>query len=109
MTYRATGAAGVIGSNFVLDWLAQYEEKVINFDDLTYVGNLEDLASLNGDARHTRLLAANTMCKYIDYHVYSIGFAILVSMGLQVGCSQTLVLDESAKSFAMPFNGCVGD
>ena len=47
-----TGAAGFIGSNFVLDWLAQSDEKVINLDALTYAGNLENLASLQGDARH---------------------------------------------------------
>lgn len=48
-----TGGAGFIGSNFVLDWLAQNDEPVINLDKLTYAGNLENLASLEGDARHT--------------------------------------------------------
>ncbi|PKO48357.1 MAG: dTDP-glucose 4,6-dehydratase [Betaproteobacteria bacterium HGW-Betaproteobacteria-4] len=52
MTILVTGAAGFIGSNFVLDWLAQSDEPVINLDDLTYAGNLENLASLDGDARH---------------------------------------------------------
>jgi dTDP-glucose 4,6-dehydratase len=47
-----TGAAGFIGSNFVLDWLAQSDEQVINLDALTYAGNLENLASLDGDVRH---------------------------------------------------------
>src|SRR6185369_9430547 len=47
-----TGAAGFIGSNFVLDWLDQSEEPVINLDALTYAGNLENLAALDGDARH---------------------------------------------------------
>ena len=47
-----TGAAGFIGSNFVLDWLAQCDEPVINLDDLTYAGNLENLAAVNGDSRH---------------------------------------------------------
>jgi dTDP-glucose 4,6-dehydratase len=47
-----TGAAGFIGSNFVLDWLAQSDETIINFDALTYAGNLENLASLKNDARH---------------------------------------------------------
>jgi dTDP-glucose 4,6-dehydratase len=52
MTILVTGGAGFIGSNFVLDWLAQSNETVVNLDKLTYAGNLENLASLQGDARH---------------------------------------------------------
>ncbi|CDS53573.1 dTDP-glucose 4,6-dehydratase [Polaromonas sp. CG9_12] len=52
MTILITGAAGFIGANFVLDWLACNDEPVINLDKLTYAGNLETLASLQGDARH---------------------------------------------------------
>ncbi|MCU0773837.1 MAG: dTDP-glucose 4,6-dehydratase [Ideonella sp.] len=47
-----TGGAGFIGSNFVLDWLARSDEAVVNLDALTYAGNRENLASLEGDARH---------------------------------------------------------
>lgn len=47
-----TGGAGFIGSNFVLDWLAQSDEPVLNLDLLTYAGNRENLASLSGDPRH---------------------------------------------------------
>ncbi|MFI3181357.1 MAG: dTDP-glucose 4,6-dehydratase [Methylococcales bacterium] len=47
-----TGGAGFIGSNFVLDWLAQSDEPVINLDKLTYAGNLENLISLQNDSRH---------------------------------------------------------
>lgn len=47
-----TGGAGFIGSNFILDWLAQYDEPVINFDKLTYAGNINNLASVNKDPRH---------------------------------------------------------
>jgi len=47
-----TGGAGFIGSNFVLDWLSQCDEPVLNLDALTYAGNLENLAGLQGDARH---------------------------------------------------------
>jgi dTDP-glucose 4,6-dehydratase len=53
MTILITGGAGFIGANFVLDWLAQSDEAVINLDKLTYAGNLETLAGLAGDARHT--------------------------------------------------------
>ncbi len=45
-----TGGAGFIGANFVLDWLAHVNEPVVNIDKLTYAGNLENLASLQGDA-----------------------------------------------------------
>lgn len=47
-----TGGAGFIGANFVLDWLAGCDEPVLNLDKLTYAGNLQNLASLQGDARH---------------------------------------------------------
>lgn len=47
-----TGGAGFIGSNFVLDWVAQQDEPVINLDTLTYAGNLENLDSLQGNAKH---------------------------------------------------------
>ncbi len=52
MTVLVTGGAGFIGSNFVLDWLAQSDEPVVNLDALTYAGNLENLTALEGDARH---------------------------------------------------------
>jgi dTDP-glucose 4,6-dehydratase len=52
MTLLVTGGAGFIGANFVLDWLNASNETIINLDKLTYAGNPETLASLQGDARH---------------------------------------------------------
>lgn len=52
MAIVVTGGAGFIGSNFVLDWLRQCDEPVINIDKLTYAGNLGNLASLMNDQRH---------------------------------------------------------
>lgn len=47
-----TGGAGFIGSNFVLDWLAGSDEPVVNVDKLTYAGNRQNLASLEGNPAH---------------------------------------------------------
>lgn len=47
-----TGGAGFIGSNFVLDWFTVSDEAVVNFDKLTYAGNLENLASLRDNPNH---------------------------------------------------------
>ena len=57
MTILVTGAAGFIGSNFVIDWLAQSNETVVNLDKLTYAGNLHNLAALEGNPAHVFVLA----------------------------------------------------
>ena len=44
-----TGGAGFIGANFVLDWIANGDEPVVNLDKLTYAGNLHNLDSVQGD------------------------------------------------------------
>ena len=53
MTILVTGGAGFIGSNFVLDWLANpHAEPVVNLDKLTYAGNLANLEAVQNDTRH---------------------------------------------------------
>lgn len=47
-----TGGAGFIGSNFVLDWLQQSDEPVLNLDKLTYAGNLANLADIEFHPGH---------------------------------------------------------
>jgi dTDP-glucose 4,6-dehydratase len=47
-----TGGAGFIGSNFVLRLISQTVGKIINYDKLTYAGNLKNLISLQNDPRH---------------------------------------------------------
>ena len=48
-----TGGAGFIGANFVLSTIAATGEAIVNLDKLTYAGNLENLAPVTGDARHS--------------------------------------------------------
>ena len=80
--YLVTGGAGFIGSNFVLYLLGERDDvRIINVDALTYAGNLENLSSVEGDARHIFVHAdirdAETMAKLLaDYDPdYVINFA----------------------------------
>ena len=66
MTIIVTGAAGFIGSNFVLNWFEHRDEKVVALDKLTYAGNLENLKSVetnknygfvHGDIGDSKLVA----------------------------------------------------
>jgi len=50
-TLLVTGGAGFIGANFVLQAIAQ-GHRVVNLDKLTYAGNLDTLASLEGNDAH---------------------------------------------------------
>lgn len=53
MKILVTGGAGFIGSNFILYWLANHpDDFIINFDALTYAGNLENLSSLVGNSHY---------------------------------------------------------
>lgn len=47
MNILVTGGAGFIGSNFILYWMKNHpEDKIVNFDKLTYAGNLENLKDI---------------------------------------------------------------
>ena len=48
-----TGGAGFIGSNFILQRMQDRAISVINFDKLTYAGNLKNLESIGDDRRYT--------------------------------------------------------
>jgi dTDP-glucose 4,6-dehydratase len=50
-TWLVTGGAGFIGGNFVLDAVSR-GFRIVNLDALTYAGNRDTLASLDGDPRH---------------------------------------------------------
>jgi len=52
MTILVTGGAGFIGSAFVRMSIRQTDWRVINFDKLTYAGNLENLTSVAGNPRY---------------------------------------------------------
>jgi dTDP-glucose 4,6-dehydratase len=51
-TIVVTGGAGFIGSNFVLQWIAQADDSVVNLDLLTYAGNRRNLEANEKNPRH---------------------------------------------------------
>ena len=52
MNTLVTGGAGFIGSNFIKCWLEADENKVVNYDKLTYAGNLHNLEELKNNSRY---------------------------------------------------------
>ena len=52
-TYFITGGAGFIGGNFILNLMNSGQAKVINYDKLTYAGNLDTLSSIEGETGYT--------------------------------------------------------
>ncbi len=54
MKLLVTGGAGFIGSNFILYWMKNHpEDKIINFDKLTYAGNLENLKEVEKNPNYS--------------------------------------------------------
>ncbi len=53
MKLLVTGGAGFIGANFILYWMKQHpEDSIVNFDKLTYAGDLENLKEVEKNPRY---------------------------------------------------------
>ncbi len=53
MKLLVTGGAGFIGSNFILYWLKNHpDDEILNFDKLTYAGNLENLKEVENNPNY---------------------------------------------------------
>ncbi|MBI2032591.1 MAG: dTDP-glucose 4,6-dehydratase [Candidatus Levybacteria bacterium] len=54
MKLFVTGGAGFIGSNFILYWMKTHpEDQIVNFDKLTYAGNLENLKEVEKNPNYS--------------------------------------------------------
>lgn len=54
MKLLVTGGAGFIGSNFIRYWIQKYpNDSIVNFDKLTYAGNLENLKDIEHNQNYS--------------------------------------------------------
>jgi dTDP-glucose 4,6-dehydratase len=78
MKLLVTGGAGFIGSNFILYWIKNHpDDSVINFDKLTYAGNLENLKEVEKNPNYVFIEgdicdpeAVNRAMQSVDYVVH---------------------------------------
>jgi dTDP-glucose 4,6-dehydratase len=69
-TFFVTGGAGFIGGNFILNLMRSGQAKVINYDKLTYAGNLDTLSSLKDNPNYIfeqgDICDRNKVCKLFE-------------------------------------------
>lgn len=83
MKLLVTGGAGFIGSNFVLYMLQEHPTyEIINVDALTYAGNLENLKSIESNARHTFIQADIADVQQME-NIFAQGIDVVVNFAAE--------------------------
>ena len=77
MKLLVTGGAGFIGSNFVRYILEKYPKyKIINYDKLTYAGNLDNLIDIEKNQRHKFVKGDICDFKLVNKHMKGVDAVI---------------------------------
>jgi len=118
-TWLVTGGAGFIGGNFVLEAVAR-GIRVVNLDALTYAGNRDTLAAVEGDPRHVfvhgdigdRALVARLLAEYRPRAVLNFAAESHVDRSIdgpaafiQTNVVGTLVLLEAVRDYWKSLEG----
>lgn len=94
MKIFVTGGAGFIGSNFVLYWMRHHPaDFVVNFDALTYAGNLENLKELEGNPQY--LFMKGDICDAVSVEQSMQGCDIVVHFAAESHVDRS-IMDPSA-------------
>lgn len=77
MKLLVTGGAGFIGSNFILYWLTTYsEDTVVNFDKLTYAGNLTNLQPVQNNPHYQFIKGDIGDTNAVDQAIYGVDVVV---------------------------------
>lgn len=72
-----TGGAGFIGSNFIYFMLNKYlDYKIINFDALTYAGNINNLRNIENDPRYKFMKGDITLAKDVAAAMKDVDYVV---------------------------------
>ncbi len=94
MKLFVTGGAGFIGSNFVRLMLTRPGAEILNFDCLSYAGNLENLKEVENHPRYRFVRADITDAQQVDGCLAS-GFDAIVNFAAETHVDRSIV-DSSA-------------
>jgi dTDP-glucose 4,6-dehydratase len=84
MNLLVTGGAGFIGSNFVRYMLEKYPNyKVVNYDLLTYAGNLENLKDVENHPNYTFVKGDINNRELVDYLVKTQDIDVIVNFAAE--------------------------
>lgn len=84
MNILVTGGAGFIGSNFVHYMLKTYGDyRVINYDALTYSGNLANLTSVEQNSRYVFAKGAIQNCELVEHVVQRYEVDVIVNFAAE--------------------------
>jgi dTDP-glucose 4,6-dehydratase len=90
MKLFVTGGAGFIGSNFILYWMKQHlEDTIINFDKLTYAGNLENLKEVENNPHYH--FVKGDICEINDVEKAMQGVDIVVHFAAETHVDRSIL------------------
>lgn len=98
MTILVTGGCGFIGTNFIRRYLSINDEKVVNYDLLTYAGCRENLSEYEGTANYKFVKGCITNRPQLEYLIETENPRVIVNFAAESH------VDNSIKN-SLPFLG----